>query len=147
MSQLHRIVYCSRSLIEGPRAAREAETRRILARSRRNNGAVNITGALMFSDDCFAQVLEGPLEPLTRVFERIQRDPRHHDVAVLNMEATENRYFPGWTMAYAGEDETKGDRHPLAHFSLQTAFAARTEAAGHEILDLLRKVVVSAVPA
>ncbi len=54
---LLRVVYVSRSLL--PETAAEAELERILARARRGNAALGITGALLFSEDCFAQALEG----------------------------------------------------------------------------------------
>ena len=59
---LHRVVYCSRNLISGAPATFELSLADILTRSRRNNTANGITGGLLFSAGCFAQVLEGPLD-------------------------------------------------------------------------------------
>ncbi|MFC7556641.1 BLUF domain-containing protein [Pseudoroseomonas wenyumeiae] len=74
---------------------------RILDSSRRNNERDGLTGALLFNDDCFAQVLEGDSAMLHQVFERIQCDLRHRDTVVLEFGPAE-REFGQWSMAYAG---------------------------------------------
>jgi acetolactate synthase regulatory subunit len=106
MSQaLHRLVYLSHNEMLGTREEVAAEVQRILAVSRRRNFSAGITGALMFNAGCFAQVLEGRLAAVSETFERIQRDPRHSDVAVLEFEAISARSFPDWSMAYVGHSD------------------------------------------
>ena len=83
MGRLCRIVYCSRSRLTGSRADIEMGIRRILAAARQRNNAARLTGALTFTDSCFAQVLEGDLDDLAPVFTSIRRDPRHIDVKML----------------------------------------------------------------
>ena len=57
---LFRLVYASTSLLrDEPDLARE-QIEQILLVSRRKNEAAEITGALLFSDTNFSQVLEGP---------------------------------------------------------------------------------------
>ena len=57
---LFRLVYASTSLLsDEPDLARE-QIEQILLASHRNNEAAEITGALLFSDTNFSQVLEGP---------------------------------------------------------------------------------------
>ncbi len=97
---LFRLVYASRSLV--PQAAAAAEIPRILQAARHRNAAQHITGALLFSADAFVQVLEGPLPAVERCFERIQCDPRHADVVVLEAAEVPAREFDGWAMAFAG---------------------------------------------
>ncbi len=146
MPDLHRIIYCSRSRVSGTRASVDAEVRRILARSRSNNAAASIGGALLFSDDCFAQVLEGPSDALERAFERIQRDTRHGDVVVLRSQPANERQFPCWSMAYAGLPNTGSPRR-LARIGFESAFSGQTTAAGHTVLDLLRNLMSDVVEA
>ena len=146
MSSLHRIIYCSRSRLTGARSVVDAEVRRILARSRSNNAAASIGGALLFSDDCFAQVLEGSTEALSRAFERIQRDTRHGDVAVLQSGPAEQRHFPCWSMAYAGSPDAE-PRRRLVKVGFDAAFSGQTTVAGHTMLDLLRQLVSDPVEA
>src|ERR1700722_7525751 len=80
---VYKILYCSKNLIEGEDAKRDAEITQILQTSRRKNKEQNGTGARLFGSGFFAQALEGPRLAIEQIFERIQRDPRHGDVTVL----------------------------------------------------------------
>lgn len=102
---LFSLAYFSRNNIAGPPAAVEAEIKQILRVSRDKNRVAGITGALLYSGDCFAQVLEGPQSVLEDLFETIQYDPRHSQVTILHFHAIEARSFSNWAMAYAGEAE------------------------------------------
>ncbi|MET7243905.1 BLUF domain-containing protein [Methylobacterium sp. EM32] len=103
MSDLYRLVYASRNLIQGPDHEVTAALRQILDASQRNNRAAGVTGALMFNGGAFAQVLEGPRAGVEETFERIQRDERHGDVTVLQCGPAETRGFPDWSMAFVGQ--------------------------------------------
>ena len=107
----HRLVYRSRLIPAESPAAMRAMIEAILAASRRNNARVGVTGALMFSAGGFAQVLEGPRAAVEHVFERIQQDPRHDDVAVLSFGPVGGRAFDQWSMAYVGMVEVHADRY------------------------------------
>ena len=61
----------------------------ILAASQRNNAHAGVTGALMFTDGFFAQVLEGSMAAVEQVFERIQLDDRHSEVQLLSFAPVE----------------------------------------------------------
>lgn len=98
-ARLHRLVYYSRNEVG---LGLENAVRSILEASRRNNVAADVTGALMFNAGCFAQVLEGPLDALEAIFERIQQDERHSNVAIVSSGPAENRRFPEWSMAFVG---------------------------------------------
>lgn len=107
MSDLYRLVYASKNLLRGTEAETVATIQQILEASQRNNAKAGVTGALMFNDGAFAQVLEGPRRGVEDTFERIQRDPRHGDVTVLQCGPTESRGFANWSMAFVGQS-TKG---------------------------------------
>ena len=130
--KLHRVLYCSRNLLSASSDI-AAEIQTILAKSRANNARDGITGGLLFSDGCFAQVLEGPIEALEAAFERIQCDPRHGDVTVLRAEPIESRDFSQWSMAFTGATGLRA--------GITDAFDEPT-AGGDQILDVLRNVVV-----
>ncbi len=138
MTQLHRLLYCSRNLIPGVSTAMAENIDRILAVSRENNAREGITGGLLFSKGYFAQVLEGPLDAVERTFERIQCDDRHGDVVVLQSGPISARDFPDWSMAFTGSDVaiTATPGAPLAG-----AFSGQSSS-GDEILILLKAVVV-----
>lgn len=136
MTQLHRVLYCSRNLIPGTPEVVTAHIRGILATSRRNNARDGITGGLLFSQGCFAQVLEGPLDAVEDAFERIQCDDRHSDVTVLQSGPVAARDFPDWSMAFAGPDAAS----PIAHAEMDGAFASRSDH-GDQLLDMLKSVI------
>jgi blue light- and temperature-responsive anti-repressor len=102
MTELYRLVYTSRNLLTGAEEVRAAAVAEILATSQKNNARVGVSGALLFNGGSFAQVLEGPRPVVERTFERIQRDPRHSDVNVLQCEPVAKRGFANWSMAFVG---------------------------------------------
>ena len=101
-SNLYRLVYHSRNCT-GP--GQEATVAEILARSRVNNSRMGVTGALLYRDGYFIQVLEGPCDAVEAVFERIQQDPRHDEVNLLMFGPVERRGFPVWSMEYLANPE------------------------------------------
>ena len=102
MSNIYRLVYTSRNLLPGDEDEQQAAVSGLLAISKRNNARVGVTGALLFNGGSFAQVLEGSRAAVEATFERIQRDPRHSDVAVLQCEPVAARGFPNWSMGFVG---------------------------------------------
>ncbi len=135
---IYQLVYCSRNTIGDCQAANvDAEILRILETSRRNNVHDKVTGALLFSAGSFAQVLEGSLPAVERVFERIQRDPRHADVIVLHVLRSRQRDFADWSMAYAGKlsEPREGGR------TLSQAVAQPGQAGAKAVLAMLRDLV------
>ena len=99
---LYRLVYYSSNRLKISPENFRAEVENILEASRRNNELVGITGALMFSDGYFGQVLEGLRPALEATFERIQQDTRHGDVSLLEFVQIGVRSFDHWAMAYVG---------------------------------------------
>ena len=64
------------------------------------NQKLGLSGVLFYENQHFGQILEGPRAELTKIWEKIQRDPRHHQVRLLNMEEIEERSFPAWSMRF-----------------------------------------------
>ncbi|MDE2006390.1 MAG: BLUF domain-containing protein [Rhodospirillales bacterium] len=98
---LFRVIYTSRNRVGADAALLTAAVADILAVARRANARAGVTGALLYSPAGFAQVLEGSLPDVTATFERIQRDPRHGDIQVLDSGPIGARGFAGWSMAAA----------------------------------------------
>ncbi len=139
MSDIYRLVYTSRNLLQGTEKERVAIVAQILATSQRNNDKVGVTGALLFNSGSFAQVLEGPRVAVEATFERIQRDPRHSDVSVLQCEPVESRGFSNWSMAFIG--------HSVRGRALWSEIAGRTgfdlsRIEGDQLFATLRRIVV-----
>ncbi|TLV03985.1 BLUF domain-containing protein [Dyadobacter luticola] len=90
------IVYlsASRTLME------DGELQSVLAQSRRNNAAADITGVLLYCNGSVIQVLEGEQEAVTALFEKIKFDYRHSQVIVLYKGNVDSRSFDKWAMGY-----------------------------------------------
>ena len=138
-SDVYKILYCSKNLIEGENAKRDAEITQILQTSRRKNKEKNVTGALLFDSGYFAQALEGPRLAIEQTFERIQRDPRHGDVTVLSSQTHARRDFPEWSMAHVAP--SGGLATAMAAVALDTSLL-RPTASAEEVLGLLRSLVI-----
>jgi len=99
----------------------------LLAQSRRNNRAVDITGALAVSDNVFVQVIEGLSPHLDRLLENLAADSRHSSISILGRWAVSGRMFSTWSMASAALTNAP----PLAHQRFQS------DGLGLELVSLL----------
>ena len=73
----------------------------ILAESHRNNARDGLTGALGAHRDRYFQVVEGPAQALDALLRRLEDDPRHRDLTLIDREPISERLFGAWTMASA----------------------------------------------
>jgi hypothetical protein len=94
--QLRRLFYVSRT----PDQVDAAVVNAILAESRRLNRQHDVTGALAYSGQYFAQVLEGDEEHLASLLQRIARDRRHRDLTVVFEQPITRRDYGEWSMGY-----------------------------------------------
>lgn len=100
---VHTIVYRSVPVFSGSVAAYLAEVDKILATARRRNPEANVTGAMLFNEDWFVQLLEGEEADVRATFDRIAADPRHEDVHLLVDGKVPGRQFPDWSMGFVGD--------------------------------------------
>ena len=98
----HTIVYRSVPLFEGSVSDYIAEVDRILVVARKRNPLVDVTGALLFNEDWFVQLLEGSFHAVMATYHRIALDPRHEGVELLHQGSVEQRRFPDWSMGFVG---------------------------------------------
>lgn len=99
-SMVFTLFYLSRSTLCLPQEAAQVDA--IVDVSRRFNAKAGISGALMFTEQNFAQFLEGPEAEVRTLLTRLVRDTRHRDVDVVLSENSPERRFFGWSMAYSG---------------------------------------------
>lgn len=90
---LVRLLYASRAVDPSP-----AVIDGILSQSRLFNPSSGITGILCFGCGVFLQAVEGGRVAVNKLYQHIQRDPRHTDVTLLDYEEISERRFGGWTM-------------------------------------------------
>lgn len=129
---LFRIVYCSRNAV-GMDAPGLLD--RILAVSRRNNAAERVTGALLYVDGNFAQVLEGDFAAVQRTFERIQADERHQDLVLMQANTVGERLFGEWAMGRATAENPDAASQVLHDALLHPGDKGALQVA--ELLDVL----------
>ncbi len=93
--------------IYSSRAARPmdaAALEEILVDARRGNAARDVTGALVYADGVFLQILEGEREVLRRLLDSIRADSRHESMKVFHVCEVAERAFAHWRMAYLSPD-------------------------------------------
>ena len=93
---LTQLVYTSTAIQPMPKS----KLYKILADSRVNNKLADVTGALVYADGNFLQVLEGNQEAVSNLVEKIAKDRRHKDIKVSFQTDIERRTFKAWEMAY-----------------------------------------------
>ena len=142
MTSAYRVLYCSRQCLTGTDEEVDRQIAEILAVSRRNNARDGVTGALLYSRGCFAQVLEGRLADIERVFERIGRDERHRDLTVVSFGPVSTCEFGDWSMAYDPAPQHGSERlAAVTGAAIDAAFAGRTQG-GTELLMIMRGIMV-----
>lgn len=95
---LTRLVYASRA--RGAEGEELVElVRRVLVKSIHNNRMSDVTGFLVSGEGQFLQLLEGPAGEIETTFERIRRDERHDEIAIISRGTVGRRLFRDWNMA------------------------------------------------
>jgi hypothetical protein len=107
-----RLIYRSHDRI--PPEQRKAALGDLFSHARSNNKRLDLTGALLVTDDWFVQTLEGDEGTVRALFAKIEQDPRHDRVEVLEADQVEGRVFARWAMARVAEDGER-DINLIAH--------------------------------
>jgi hypothetical protein len=71
----------------------------ILMQARALNAQQQVTGALVYGDGQFMQIMEGEESVIKDLYARIAQDPRHHNVRKLAEGTTASRSFAQWSGA------------------------------------------------
>jgi hypothetical protein len=94
------LIYSSRHRSLDGRSALET-LRAILAASQQNNKRDELTGFLLFDQGWFYQILEGDHDQVISTYNRIQKDPRHENIRLMDRRQLPRRSFPQWSMGGA----------------------------------------------
>ncbi len=97
-----RLIYRSRSRI--PATERKYQLGRIFSVARPTNKQIDVTGALLITDDEFVQTLEGPEPVVRKLYAKIYEDDRHENVSLLETGEVPERVFGRWAMAKVAAD-------------------------------------------
>jgi Sensors of blue-light using FAD len=135
-----RLIYRSCNRIEPAR--RPSELGKLFTAARSNNKKAGITGALLVSGPWFVQALEGDEELVRSLFARIERDPRHDLVSLLETGTVDERAFPRWSMARVSQDGSAPDTYLIAHETgISPASSRGTTARQETVLSVMRHAV------
>lgn len=94
----YQLIYSSQAI--APMSVSDLEE--ILVDARAGNEKRNITGALVYIDGIFLQVLEGEKETVLGLMRSIETDTRHTSVKVFHQAEVDRPTFGSWRMAYLG---------------------------------------------
>ena len=136
-----RLIYRSRSRI--PQDRQRTLLGEVFSQARSNNKERDITGALLISGGSFVQTLEGDEAVVRRLYARIETDPRHQDVALVEAGRVESRVFSRWAMAKVA-DEGEPDIPLIKNKKGITPAASRPLTPEQErLLQVMRDAVVA----
>lgn len=76
------------------------ELEQILVDAREGNARRGVTGALVYVEGVFLQILEGPEAAVRGLMGRIAKDTRHTALKVVHEAEVDPPMFHGWKMAY-----------------------------------------------
>jgi hypothetical protein len=96
MTVLQKLIYASQAI----RPVDTSMLQAILEKARERNERDDITGFLLYADESFLQVLEGEEATLSATYGRIERDPRHTGLRLLQRSPITRRSFGNWTMGF-----------------------------------------------
>jgi hypothetical protein len=99
---IYSLAYASTSCLDDLVLDPKTEIDNILQVAQLRNAPLGVTGALMFNERHFAQLLEGSREAVLDIYAAIERDPRHQNVAILGIKHGNTRRFVDWAMIYVG---------------------------------------------
>ncbi len=92
----YQIIYSSESTM--PMQSDDLEE--LLERARAKNDKHGISGALVYADGMFLQILEGERADVQALMAKIVRDVRHESVSILREGEIASAKFASWKMAY-----------------------------------------------
>lgn len=100
---IYALSYHSRNRLQDTALDTRSGLDEILRVARSRNKHLGITGALMFNEGRFVQLLEGEEAAVREVFASVSTDKRHSDITVLSVETRMARRFDSWAMAFVGQ--------------------------------------------
>ncbi len=102
----------------------------LLERSKRNNATRKITGAMIYANGYFMQLIEGPQIAVDELYSAIEADPRHEVLSLLHNQEIKDRHFSDWAMEYRDSDD-------LGERALMTVHAAKQDNGRFPVIHFL----------
>ena len=94
MSALRQVVYIS----QATRDFTEADLDELVKVSDNNNRKHGITGAMLYLENAFIQVIEGEDSDIAQLLKNLYADTRHRDIRIVSDSVVPARNFQNWSM-------------------------------------------------
>lgn len=131
---INQLVYIS----QATRKMSTTDLNEIHKKAQDNNSTMDVTGSLFYNGGWFLQVLEGPLDTLKKLYDKIEKDPRHKNSRVLYNEPAKFRTFTRWTMNMTNLDDRQADKYDELIEVIEAAKSDRKIGATSPAVTLLR---------
>jgi hypothetical protein len=102
---LHRIVFYSKNNIVSAGVSMKELTKDILDSCARYDRHSTLTGALLFNEEYFVQVMEGHRDQISEKMWSLAEDRRHSSMVILGSGRVDRRKFLTWSVGFAGHSE------------------------------------------
>lgn len=137
---LHRIVFYSRNETTFNAGSMRDFVRGVLESCSRHDHLSGLTGALLFNEHFFVQVMEGDPASLSEKLWTLAKDDRHSLMVLLQAGEITKRSFVTWSVGYAGRSPAL-DRIYLAHGPTAKLDPMNMSASG--VTDLIEEFIRS----
>ena len=131
---INQLVYISQAV----RKMSAEDLHAIHAKARANNELIDVTGSLFYNGGWFLQVLEGPAATLSKLYDKIELDPRHKNSRVLYNEPAKFRTFSRWNMNMTNLEDRQADKYDELVEVIEAAQGNRKIGAASPAVTLLR---------
>lgn len=92
-----------------------------------NNERANISGCLVFYNNCFVQILEGTKANVISLYNTIKKDIRHHDLDLLWQGEVDKKHFKEWGML-CHTDQSTDEKAFVNNLLLLSEFSEKSTA-------------------
>ena len=99
----------------------------ILGSAVQNNERANISGCLVFYNNCFVQILEGSKENVISLYNKIKKDNRHHNLELLWQGEVDKKHFKEWGML-CHTDQSTDEKTFVNNLLLLSEFSEKSTA-------------------
>jgi hypothetical protein len=101
---IRQVIYISQASI----FLTESELKKLVKKFNNNNKIYSVTGALLYLENAFIQVIEGEDSVIGQLVDNLYADIRHRNIRILSDELKQVRYFQNWSMGLIKAAEADG---------------------------------------
>lgn len=131
---INQMIYISQST----RKMSTSDLHEILKVAQDNNQSIDVTGSLFYNGGWFLQVLEGPTDTLKKLYNKIEKDPRHKNSRIIYDEPARFRTFTRWTMNMTNLEDRQADKYDELVEVIEAAKTDRKIGAASPAVTLLK---------